>query len=83
MRRAEAIRLVEELTYQLEALRKENAGLKEQLRERYVKVGNLIKDNGRLLNINSYLAHVAGQQPQRRRYDENGDYIPKDKEEKK
>ena len=110
MRRVELIRRVEELTYQVEALRKENAGLrvqvadartganavadelaasrseadklrsaleatKEELRVKYVKLGNLLRDNGRLLNTNAYLAEQARQHPARRRYDANGEYI--------
>lgn len=113
MRRMEAIRRCEELTYQVEALKKENAGLrvqvadsrsdanrvadelvaarqetaqlrkeldtlKEELRMKYVKIGNLLKDNGRLLNINAYLADAARHPRAKRRIDDKGEWIGKE-----
>ena len=99
MRKLEALRRVEELTYQVEALTRENTDLaeelmaarheadvlrqrlkaaEEELRVKYVKIGNLIKDNGRLLNINSYLAEAAGQRKAVRKIDEKGDWIPQE-----
>lgn len=113
MRRMEAIKRVEELTYQVEALTRENTDLRiqvcdtreltdqlaeklaeareeyarlrsqldkanEELRVKYIKIGNLIKDNGRLLNINSYLAEAAGQRKAVRKIDGQGNWIPQE-----
>ena len=77
MRRMEAIKRCEELTYENAQLRKEIERLKEEMAVKYKKIGNLIADNGRLIKANAFLASVTGGKPSRRRYDENGDYIPK------
>lgn len=76
MRRFEAIKRCEELTYENANLRKEIERLKEELQKKYVKIGNLIADNGRLIKANAYLADMAGGKPSRRRFDNNGDFIP-------
>lgn len=85
-----AIRRCEELTYENEALRKRVAELKQKLAEKnaeleakYKKIGNLITDNGRLIKANACLADMVNARHARRKYDDNGDYIPlnpKDKE---
>lgn len=78
-----AIRRCEELTYENEALRKRVAELKQKLAEKseeleakYKKIGNLITDNGRLIKANACLADMANARRARRKYDDNGDYIP-------
>lgn len=83
MRRMEAIRRVEELTFENAELKKRIEELKskiilkdEELHSRYVKIGNLICDNGRLIKANACLADMIGAKRARRKYDENGDYIP-------
>lgn len=106
----EAIKRVEELTYQVEALKKENAALRVQVADsrsdanrvadelvaarqetaqvrreidtikednakKYAKIGQLIKDNGRLIRVNAFLAEQAALPPAKRKYDEQGNYI--------
>ena len=111
MRRMEARKRVEELTYQVEALTRENTQLRIQVADtrqqadqvaedllatqaelssvkaelddakaeavrKYAKIGKLLADNCRLIRVNEYLAEQAGMKPVRRKYNENGDYIP-------
>lgn len=106
----EAIKRVEELTYQVEALMKENAGLRvqvadsrsdanrvadelvaaraecsslkaellearEDIAKKYAKIGQLIKDNGRLIRVNAFLAAQAALPPAKRKYDEQGNFL--------
>ena len=78
-----AIKRCEELTYENEALRKRVAELRQKLAEKneeleakYKKIGNLITDNGRLIKANACLADMANARKARRKYDENGEYIP-------
>lgn len=47
-----------------------------ELERKYVKIGNLIMDNGRLIKANACLADMIGARRARRKYDQNGDYIP-------
>lgn len=115
MRKLEALRRVEELTYQVEALTKENtklriqicdtreqtdrvaeelakakdkinsqskriAAMDEELKSKYMKIGNLMRDNSRLLSINAYLAGMAGKRPAVSRIDKDANWIGKEEE---
>ncbi len=83
MKWLDTMRRNEELTMEVAALRKEIAELKgslavkdADLNRKYAKIGNLIQDNGRLIKANACLADMIGARRARRKYDQNGDYIP-------
>ena len=77
-----AIRRCEELTLENARLRKEIEALREELKAKHKKVGNLISDNGRLVKVNAYLAEELGKNPRRRRLDDKGDPITYETNEK-
>lgn len=66
---------IEQLVYEIAQLKKRIGELEDDNSRKHSKIGNLIKDNGRLIAVNAYLANMAGKKPATRRVDDKGDEV--------